>query len=114
MKLLQVNDFNSINFYLVLRQNGREAIAHFGIFEKIAAGIMKNLQVVEKEFSSVPIIDISTLVSRKGNLYSVASQIKQACRGWDNANIHDFRGTYGDYVLNKVSKVFPELRRAVL
>jgi isopenicillin N synthase-like dioxygenase len=33
---------------------------------------------------------------------------------WDNANIHDFRGTYGDYVLSKVSKVFPELRRSVL
>ena len=33
---------------------------------------------------------------------------------WDGANVHDFRGTYGDYVLNKVSKVFPELRRDVL
>ena len=33
---------------------------------------------------------------------------------WDKANVHDFRGTYGDYVLNKVSKVFPELRRVVL
>lgn len=33
---------------------------------------------------------------------------------WDKANIHDLRGTYGDYVLNKVSKVFPELRRTVL
>lgn len=33
---------------------------------------------------------------------------------WDNANVHEFQGTYGDYVLSKVSKVFPELRRAVL
>ncbi|MBD2567929.1 isopenicillin N synthase family dioxygenase [Anabaena lutea] len=33
---------------------------------------------------------------------------------WDKANVHDFRGTYGDYVLSKVSKVFPELRRVVL
>ncbi|MEH2252100.1 hypothetical protein [Nostoc sp.] len=33
---------------------------------------------------------------------------------WDKANVHDFRGTYGDYVLSKVSKVFPELRRSVL
>ncbi|MBE8990688.1 isopenicillin N synthase family dioxygenase [Nostoc sp. LEGE 12450] len=41
---------------------------------------MKNLQVVEKEFSSLPIIDISALVSGKGNLYSAASQIRQACR----------------------------------
>ncbi|MBW4605644.1 MAG: isopenicillin N synthase family oxygenase [Hassallia sp. WJT32-NPBG1] len=33
---------------------------------------------------------------------------------WDKASVHDFRGTYGDYVLSKVSKVFPELRRSVL
>ncbi|WP_341529762.1 2-oxoglutarate and iron-dependent oxygenase domain-containing protein [Nostoc sp. UHCC 0302] len=33
---------------------------------------------------------------------------------WDGANVHNFHGTYGDYVLSKVSKVFPELRRAVL
>lgn len=33
---------------------------------------------------------------------------------WDGASVHDFRGTYGDYVLGKVSKVFPELERAVL
>ncbi len=33
---------------------------------------------------------------------------------WDRASVHEFRGTYGDYVLSKVSKVFPELRRAVL
>ncbi len=33
---------------------------------------------------------------------------------WDRASVHDFRGTYGDYLLNKVSKVFPQLRRDVL
>lgn len=33
---------------------------------------------------------------------------------WDQASVHEFRGTYGDYVLNKVSKVFPMLRQAVL
>ncbi|MGH7947466.1 MAG: isopenicillin N synthase family dioxygenase [Opitutaceae bacterium] len=33
---------------------------------------------------------------------------------WDRASVHDFRGTYGDYLLAKVSKVFPELRREVL
>ncbi len=32
---------------------------------------------------------------------------------WDHASVHDFDGTYGDYVLGKVSKVFPELRRSV-
>ncbi len=33
---------------------------------------------------------------------------------WDGASIHDFVGTYGDYVLSKVSKVFPQLRDEVL
>jgi isopenicillin N synthase-like dioxygenase len=33
---------------------------------------------------------------------------------WDRENVHAFNGSYGDYLLNKVSKVFPELRRTVL
>lgn len=33
---------------------------------------------------------------------------------WDQANVHAFRGSYGDYVLNKVAKVFPQLRQEVL
>ena len=33
---------------------------------------------------------------------------------WDHASVHEFRGTYGDYLLSKVSKVFPKLRRGVL
>jgi isopenicillin N synthase-like dioxygenase len=33
---------------------------------------------------------------------------------WDRASVHEFQGTYGDYVLSKVSKVFPMLRQTVL
>ena len=33
---------------------------------------------------------------------------------WDGASVHAFEGTYGDYLLRKVGKVFPELRQAVL
>lgn len=33
---------------------------------------------------------------------------------WDRANVHLFDGTYGEYILGKVSKVFPQLRSAVL
>ena len=32
---------------------------------------------------------------------------------WDHASVHEFEGTYGDYVLGKVLRVFPELRRSV-
>ncbi len=32
---------------------------------------------------------------------------------WDRANVHAFSGTYGDYLMSKVSKVFPNLARDV-
>jgi hypothetical protein len=28
---------------------------------------------------------------------------------WDQASVHEFEGTYGDYLLGKVAKVFPQL-----
>ena len=33
---------------------------------------------------------------------------------WDHASVHEFRGTYGEYLLSKVSKVFPMLKTEVL
>lgn len=33
---------------------------------------------------------------------------------WDNSSVHAFSGTYGEYLLSKVSKVFPELKRSAL
>ncbi|MDQ3011990.1 MAG: isopenicillin N synthase family oxygenase [Acidobacteriota bacterium] len=33
---------------------------------------------------------------------------------WDNASVHEFSGTYGNYLLGKVSKVFPQLQREIL
>jgi isopenicillin N synthase-like dioxygenase len=33
---------------------------------------------------------------------------------WDHASVHAFEGTYGDYLLGKVAKVFPQLRAEVL
>ena len=33
---------------------------------------------------------------------------------WDLASVHDFSGTYGDYLLRKVSRVFPQLRGEIL
>ena len=34
-----------------------------------------------------------------------------AAQRWDGSSVHEFQGTYGDYILRKVSKVFPGLRR---
>ena len=33
---------------------------------------------------------------------------------WDGASVFDLQGTYGEYLLTKVGKVFPELSRRVL
>jgi isopenicillin N synthase-like dioxygenase len=33
---------------------------------------------------------------------------------WDHASVHEFRGTYGEYLLSKVARVFPDLRKKVL
>ncbi len=33
---------------------------------------------------------------------------------WDRTNVHVFQGTYGEYLLGKVGKVFPDLGRDVL
>jgi isopenicillin N synthase-like dioxygenase len=36
-----------------------------------------------------------------------------SARRWDQANVHAFNGRYGDYLLGKVAKVFPDLIREV-
>jgi isopenicillin N synthase-like dioxygenase len=40
-----------------------------------------------------------------------ASVVDDKAERWDGASVHEFSGTYGDYLLAKVSKVFPDLRR---
>lgn len=52
-------------------------------------------------------------VQRIEDLADAPAQDDSAER-WDRANVHAFNGIYGDYLLDKVSKVFPELRREVL
>ena len=39
---------------------------------------------------------------------SLAGTDDSARDRWDGASVHDFSGTYGDYLLGKVSKVFPD------
>lgn len=45
-------------------------------------------------------------------LPGAAAQDDSAQR-WDKANLHEFIGAYGDYLLGKVGKVFPDLARDV-
>jgi len=43
----------------------------------------------------------------------IASQEDDKDERWDKSSVHQFNGTYGDYLLNKVSKVFPQLLREI-
>jgi isopenicillin N synthase-like dioxygenase len=47
----------------------------------------------------------------RADAHAVASDREER---WDRASVHDFGGTYGEYVLAKVAKVFPHLFRAAL
>ena len=69
-----------------------------------------------------PIGKIPTLVFDDGRVLSESGAILfyLACDTalfpadrWDQANVHALAGSYGDYLLSKVSKVFPELARGV-
>ena len=46
---------------------------------------------------------ISPIIEADGRLVDDRSE------RWDHASVHEFDGTYGDYILAKVSKVFPQL-----
>lgn len=46
-------------------------------------------------------------------------QIEEAKRAdlserWDKVSVHDFSGTYEQYITQKISRVFPDLKAAVL
>ncbi|MBC7661834.1 MAG: hypothetical protein H7249_19250 [Chitinophagaceae bacterium] len=42
-------------------------------------------------------------------LFSKA-QVQASEDRWDKADVHSFTGTYGEYLLAKVGKVFPKLK----
>ena len=50
---------------------------------------------------------------RQSRLDAARSAAETAER-WDGVSVHRFSGTYGDYLLSKVAKVFPHLSRKVL
>ncbi|MDM0056673.1 isopenicillin N synthase family dioxygenase [Variovorax fucosicus] len=69
-----------------------------------------------RDRSSFPLFfdpNFEARVQRIEGLSSTAAPDDSAQR-WDRANIHAFSGRYGDYLLAKVSKVFPQLTREVL
>lgn len=48
------------------------------------------------------------------DLSQVPFPIDDSAERWDGTSVHSFEGTYGDYILGKVAKVFPDLEKKVL
>lgn len=44
---------------------------------------------------------------------SVTSIHETKNQRWDKSSVHEFAGTYGEYLINKIGKVFPELKNDV-
>ena len=44
----------------------------------------------------------------------IALPLESGAARWDGESVHVFQGTYGDYLLRKVGRVFPGLRDEVL
>jgi isopenicillin N synthase-like dioxygenase/predicted N-acetyltransferase YhbS len=45
---------------------------------------------------------------------ATATRVDDGNERWDGANVHEWSGTYGDYVTQKVGRVFPQLRDDVM
>ncbi|AGY57762.1 isopenicillin N synthase family dioxygenase [Gloeobacter kilaueensis] len=52
--------------------------------------------------------------ARVGPIAGLAATPSDGHERWDGASVHDWQGIYGDYVLAKVGRVFPQLQQAVL
>lgn len=47
-------------------------------------------------------------------LQSTSPQDETSCERWDRTNVHTLSGTYGEYLMTKVGRVFPGLGKQVL
>jgi isopenicillin N synthase-like dioxygenase len=63
---------------------------------------------------SMPFFFDPALEARVRPIDPAADVRDDARERWDGVSPHAFEGTYGEYLLGKVSKVFPELGRDVL
>ncbi len=67
---------------------------------------------------SFPLFFDPDFAARMRPLPSVATDasLREADKAerWDGASVHEFDGTYGDYLLGKVAKVFPDLKEGAL
>ena len=90
------------------------------MLDKMTGGVYRStphrvLNVSGRNRLSFPLFfdpGFDTVIERIGNIPQVDAN--EALPRWDNADVHQFGGTYGQYLLNKIGKVFPDLKQQVL
>jgi isopenicillin N synthase-like dioxygenase len=63
---------------------------------------------------SFPLFFDPSFASRVHRIEGIDTVDDDRDQRWDGASVHDFEGTYGDYLLRKVSGAFPQLGRDLL
>ncbi len=85
-----------------------------GLYKSTPHRVKRNTSGTDRQ--SFPLFfdpNFEARVQRIEGLTEVPAHDDSAAR-WDKANVHAFSGRYGDYLLAKVSKVFPQLKDEVL
>jgi isopenicillin N synthase-like dioxygenase len=88
------------------------------MLERMTGGLYRSTphrvrNIARRDRLSFPFFFDPNWAARVGPIVVPESQrvVRDREERWDHASVHDFGGTYGDYVLAKVSKVFPQLFR---
>ena len=89
------------------------------MLDKMTGGIYRStphrvLNTSGKSRLSFPLFldpGFDTVIERIEN---IPQGVTDAAPRWDNADVHQFGGTYGEYLLGKIGKVFPGLKDEVL
>lgn len=67
------------------------------------------LNVSGKKRLSFPLFFDPSFTSKVERIEGIGTVDDDRDQRWDGASVHDFEGTYGDYLLRKVSGAFPQL-----
>lgn len=83
-----------------------------GLYKSTPHRVRRNTSGTDR--ISIPLFFDPGFDARVQRIEGLPQPEDDSARRWDQANVHAFDGRYGDYLLNKVGKVFPQLRSAVL
>jgi len=89
------------------------------MLERLTGGLYRStphrvMNTSGKDRYSFPLFFDPGFDTRIERIESVAHIHETKNQRWDKSSVHEFAGTYGEYLINKIGKVFPELKNDVL